>query len=135
MVAFDLKDALLTPEFLDSFMVQRRSQAMNNYGRAQSLVLWTQPVLGVVTAASPNQLARLPEEQHQAKTIEIRTTFAIQGPSEGVSPDIIVWNNDNYIVQILDDWSNYGTGFVHVVCTSMDSVDAPPVAPGVGQPQ
>ena len=134
MAAFDMKDAVLIPEFMSSFGVQRREQNDSNYGRAQNTPIWTIQGIGVLTAASPNQLVRLPEEQHMSKTIEIITTFAIQGPSEGICPDLIFWNGDTYVVQILDDWSNYGPGFVHVVCTSMDSVDEPPKVWGVGQP-
>ncbi len=134
MVAFDLRDALLVPEFLDSFIVTRRAQNVNNYGRSENTVLWASTALGVVAATSPNQLNRLPEQQHIGKSIEITTTFPIQGPIEGGSPDIIVWNGDNYVVCLLDDWSNYGPGFVHVVCRSMDSTEIAPEAPGVGQP-
>jgi hypothetical protein len=134
MVAFDLRDALLAPEFMDQFLVLRRAQAVDNYGRAQNQILWTRPAVGVVTPATPNQLARLPEQQYQSRTIEIVTSFPIQGPSELNSPDIIQWGLDFYVVITLDDWANYGPGFVHVLCTSMDSTDIPPLNPGIGQP-
>jgi hypothetical protein len=134
MVAFDLRDAVLAPEFMDNFQVVRRSQQIDNYGRANNIPVWTVVAIGVVTAASPDQLRRLPDQQNMSKTIEIVTTFPLQGPSEGVDPDLISWNGNAYIIQILDDWSNYGPGFVHVVCTSTDSVEQPPVSTGVGQP-
>lgn len=134
MVAFDLRDALLAPEFMDNFLVSRRAQAVDNYGRAQNQVLWTRPGIGVVTPATPDQLERLPEQQYQSRTIEIISTFPIQGPSETDSPDIIQWGGDIFVVIALDDWANYGPGFVHAVCTSMDSTDIPPLNPGIGQP-
>lgn len=134
MVAFDMRDAVMAPEFMDSFQVIRRNQAVNNYGRAQNTPQFTANAVGVVTPASAKQLERLPDMQYIGKALSIVTTYPIQGPTPGVDPDLIVWNGDNFVVQLLDDASNYGPGFVTVVCTSIDSTELPPQAPGVGQP-
>jgi galactose-6-phosphate isomerase len=133
-MGMDMRDGVLSPELLSSFAVQRREQNDNNYGRAQNTSLWTIPGRGVITATSPDQLVRLPEEQHMSKTIEIVTTFGLQGPSNGLCPDLVFWHGNEYVVQIIDDWSNYGPGFVHAVCTSMDSMDNQPEVRGIGQP-
>jgi len=132
-VAFDLRDALSAPEFVDQFRVLRRDQNIDTTGRARNTPMAVVGALGVVTATSPNELVRLPEEQHQSKSIEITTTFPLHGPAEGLSPDLILWHGDTFVVTLLDDWSNYGPGFIHVVCSSMDGVDLPPEATGVGQ--
>ncbi len=134
MVAFDMKDGILFSDILDTFFVLRRLQDINNYGRAQNTQEWSASILGVVTPTSPRNLKRLPDEQRQAKSIEVITSFPLQGPSNLNSPDIVSWNGDNFVVIVIDDWSNFGPGWVHAICTSIDSVDLPPIASGVGQP-
>lgn len=127
--------ALTNPMMLDSFTVNRRQQSVNNFGESSTAVTPTTNVRGVVYPSDENDLRRLADIGYQAKAITVITRFALRGASETGSgagevqyqPDVVVWNGDSFIVRLIEDMSNYGPGFVKALCSSMDSVDQPPV--------
>jgi len=129
MPTLDVADAF-DPSFMDSFIVIRRTEAVNQYGR----VVTTEQRFnstGVVTATGPDDLQRLPEMQYMNKAITIYTRFKIQGPSDGYQADFILWHGSHFIVQTLDDYSGYinEQGFVTVNCTSIENLDPAPLMP------
>lgn len=135
MPLLDLSRVLVNPLLTDTFTVNRRTQAVNNYGEASTTTVATPDVGGVVFPSDENDLRRLPDMDVQAKAITVITTFALRGESETGSgggevqfkPDVVVWNGNNFIVRVVEDYSNYGAGFIRAICSSMDRVDQPPV--------
>lgn len=86
----------------------------------------------VVLATSPNDLQRLPEEEYQLKSISMYSPFRFQGPAEDPAsgarqqPDEVIWHGSTYVVRLLDDYTPYGRGFVHVIAVSVEAVDPSP---------
>jgi galactose-6-phosphate isomerase len=117
MPSLDVNDAF-DPSFLDTIVVIRQYQTVNDKGR---VIIQTKAMstLAVVTAASPNDLAFVPEFQHQNKAISIYTPFRLQGVSPETVADTILWHNAEYSVNFLEDYSGYGRGFVHAVAVSV----------------
>lgn len=135
VVPLDFKDALLAPEFLDSFQVIRRVQLENSNGRVSSKDALPVNTRGVVVPFTPDTLRRETDMQTEFKSLSIITTFLLRGPSttacrdkdgNTLLPDIIIWNKDKYLITALDDYSSYNPGFVDVVAVSLDYIDQPP---------
>ena len=137
MPTHDVSEAF-DPSFIDSYTIIRRAQRISQFGRVQMVERrWTG--YGVVTAASPNDLLRVPEMQYMNKAILITTQWKLQGPSPGMQPDEIIWPptlaGSQYLVRSVDDYSRYGRGFVKCVCISIDAVDPAVVLPdSIGVP-
>jgi len=135
MPTLDVNDAF-DPSFWDNITVIRRYAQVNQYGRV-SVTEVPMSTRGVVVATSPDDLMRVPEHEMMSKSISITSPFRFQGPSideagNVTHPDHILWNNSVYVVRLLDDYSGYGRGFVHVVATSIQNADYPPIPEPMG---
>ena len=132
-VPFDMKDALLAPEFLDTFQVIHRKQTVDSNGRVQLINWLPQLARGIVTPFTPDSLRRAEDMQYEYKALSITTTFLLRGPSTNqnspstFAPDIVIWNNDQYLITALDDYSNYNPGYVKAIAVSIDFVDQAPI--------
>lgn len=124
MADLDLTDAF-APEFLEEFTVIRRTEVVTAHGRSAPTPVPIQAV-GVIGPTSPDDLQRLPEGDYMDKAITIDTQFRLQGPSTGYKADQILWHGSHFVVRVVDDYSQYGTGFVHAIAASIDAMDAPP---------
>lgn len=125
MAFLDVSDLTLDPDFASSFTVQRRSQIINDSG-VVSMAVRSLPAIGVVMSPTSKDLIRGDAAQLLGKLITVDTTFALQGPAPGFQPDLVVWHGDSYVVVQLDDYSNFGMGFVHALCQSIDITSQPP---------
>ena len=122
----DVSDALLDPMLADSFTVNRRTEFIDTHGRAQVTSNVIENVIGVVCAANPNDLERLPEDQRMGRHISIVTKFRLQGPSPSFQPDTVVWNDDIFIIKNVEIYNRFGKGFIQAIAGSMDFVDKAP---------
>lgn len=134
MPMLDVSAVLTSPMLMDTFLVNRRTQTVNNFGIASTTIQPFPGLFGVVYPSNENELKRLPDLQVQEKAITVITRFALRGeaetsanPAVSFQPDIVVWGGDNFVVRKIEDWSQYGPGFILAICTSIDLVDAPPV--------
>lgn len=102
----------------DGFVVLRRTETIDYTGRGQIAVSTTFPKIGgVVTPASANDLARVPDYDMQRKAIMVIAPFAFVGAlaGGGAKPDWIVWNGDTYEVVDVQSYERYGLGFTQVI--------------------
>jgi hypothetical protein len=118
----------------DTFTVNRRTQTVNNSGYASTTVQAFPGIVGVVYPSDDNELKRYPDLQIQGDTVSVITTFALRGesvvsgnPEISFQPDLVVWNGSNYVVRVVNDFGNFGGGFIFAICTSITLVDQPPV--------
>lgn len=134
----DVNDAF-DASFWDNIVVVRRVVTMDVHGR-NSVTESPMTVRAVVTAAGPNELQRVPEEEYFNKAIDVYSPFRFQGTATDelgnvvTHPDHIYWHGSVYVVRTLDDYAGYGRGFVHVVAVSINAVDPPPPQQGGDNP-
>jgi hypothetical protein len=134
----DVNDAF-DPAFWDNIIVVRRIVTIDNHGR-NSVTETPISTRAVVTAAGPNDLQRVPEEEFFNKAIDVTSPFRFQGTSSDelgniiTHPDHILWHGSVYVVRALDDYAGYGRGFTHVVAVSINAIDPPPPAQGGDNP-
>lgn len=129
MANLDVSDVLCDPDIADSFTVIRRAQVINNHGRATLVPQTLKNKIGVITAASGNDLMRLPEEQRTGRNLTVVTKFRLHATVQGFAPDLILWQGDYYIVKEVDPYPQYGQGFVQAIVGSIDYQDQPITEP------
>lgn len=115
MPLLDVSEVLLDPDFADSLVCTRQSQTVGEDGLATNASADT-PFIGVVTAASGNNLVRTPEGAYTTGDICITTPFRLRtsATGDGVA-DVVTWNGTRYTVTQVNDYSRYGSGFVWAV--------------------
>ena len=124
MALLDVTDVLFDPMLTDSFDVERRIETVDINGRSTVAVTTLTGKIGVVTMANASELERLPEEQRMRRAISIVSAFNLRGVVAGYQPDVIVWRGDRFVVAAIDNYPQFGSGFVQVICSSLDLVDA-----------
>lgn len=131
MIGLDLSDALCDPLLLDTFSVTRRIETISPNGRPVTINSVKSGIFGTVCAASPTDLQRLGDYQVQGKTISIVTQYRLHGAvksgATSYQPDVVNWNGSNFLVILVDDYSQYGAGWMQAIATSKDNVDQSPV--------
>ncbi len=124
MAFLDPSSILLDPEFVSTFVVVQRPEVIDAHGRSVQNPVSVPGVVGVVTAATPNELVRLQDMTHGRRTIKVFTRFRLQAASTGRQPDLIVWKGDSYAVIAFDPYVNFGAGWIKAFATSIDAADA-----------
>lgn len=136
MPLIDVTQVLLDPVVAgEAFEVVRREEVVNNFGEPVLTTIRLQ-VLGSVQPTGNNSLARQDAFQTQAKTLRVITMFRLRGVSKeratgnSYQPDLVYWRGDYFIVNELEDFTQYGAGMIQADCTSIDFIDdAPSIAP------
>ena len=123
-----MSDGLLEAVFQDNFQVIRRKEQVDQKGRSQITPTSFNPI-GVVCAASPNDLMRLGDYEYQGSALSIVTRFKLRGVAkqqgQNYQPDILIWNNSAYLVVTVEDYARYGSGFIQAIAVSTTYVDPP----------
>lgn len=116
MPTLDVTDVLLSPEFLDTTLVVKRSeQTVDNDGFAQNTVTQTQ-FAGVVTVDRSLEAKRMQAGQVINGAILIVTTYRLTSGNTGVDADIVIYRGRDYRVTFVDPYTAYGAGFVQAHC-------------------
>lgn len=140
MPSLDVSDAF-DQEFFDTFTLHRRLEAISNYGRPVITETVTPNQLGVITAASPNDLQRWPEADISLKSIVITTMVRLQlaSPKKSADPagtsykaDIIEWGGNYYQVGLVEDYSRYAVGYIWAIAQTIDYTPAAPTPNPLG---
>lgn len=130
MPSFDVSDAF-DADFFDTFDLHRRLETASQQGRSVTADTVTCDQLGVITAASPNDLQRWPEADISLKSITITTMVRLQLASPGPTgssykADIIYWAGNYYQVGFVEDYSRYAVGYLWCIAQATDYTPAAP---------
>ncbi len=113
----DVTEALTAPELQDSFTVTSTTRAIGAGGVSIDTATSPTPTFGTVV---PNKstLVRLPDGSRLAASIDIYTRYALTDGSRtddvnSQAADIVTWRNRKYVVCAVEDWSDFGQGFIH----------------------
>lgn len=122
----DVNIVLSSPMFMDTFTVVRRNSGVNDQGRMVT-VETPMPTTGIVQPSGANTQDRPKDYATGRKSCLVITQFRLRAQSDGYMPDLVLWRGDDYLVETIEDFTNYGRGFVQAYCTSQDLQDAPPM--------
>jgi hypothetical protein len=126
MAQVDVTELLDDADFIDWFNVTRSQQVIDRHGRAAAGTTSKPKIWGVVQPVSGRTMRRLPDSVIVDGAIEIWSRFRLEGPSDTTQADLITWKGKQYRVATVIDWTNYGQGFVHVVCELTDLLPSAP---------
>lgn len=131
MPDIDVSDLLLDADIAGQiFGVIRRQETVGANG-VSTVAATNLTAVGSITPTGDNSLLREEAFQTGAKTIKVITPFRLRGASKDAGgnsfqPDIVVWNGDNFLVRIVNDWTPFGAGFIEAECSSFDFIDLAP---------
>lgn len=120
MPLINVDELMDDPDFVtDTLVVLRTSEAVNAQGRNVVTKSPPLPFRGTIVPARARDLQRLPEGSSSSGVIVIITVERLTpgNPRTGKPADQIRWKDDLYVVSALDDYSEYGAGFVCAICT------------------
>lgn len=128
MPQLDVTDLLFDQDLADTFSVQRRQQAVNSWGETTTSVTVFEDLSGAVYPTGNNSLVKQAAFETQAETITVVTTFRLRGVSQDSSqqaflPDLVLWQGNQYLVSMVNDYSQYGQGFIQAECASTNLLD------------
>jgi hypothetical protein len=126
MATLDVSEIPQCAEFADTFQVTQRPETINQYGRSQISAAVSQPILGTIYPTGDNALQRQEDKQYGRKTLTIVTQYRLRTASPGAQPDFVYYRGNAYVVREVNDYSQYGGGFVEAVCSSLEAIDTPP---------
>lgn len=112
----DVSDVLTDPDFCDSTLkCLRNSETVSEQGLTQ-ISSATFPFSGVVTSERGDELTRGAEAERIGGTILVITRFRLRAAGAGNAADIVQWNDRQFTVVRVNDYSSYGAGFREVTC-------------------
>jgi hypothetical protein len=126
MPSLDVNVVLSSPLFMDTFTVVRRESGVSDQGRTTTIETQI-PTTGVVQPSGANMQERPKDYATGRKSCLVITQFRLRQQTAGYLPDLVLWRGDDYLVETVEDYTNYGRGFVQAYCTSQDLQDAPPM--------
>ena len=121
MPSLDLSEAF-DPEIVDSFTVRRQAETL---GLGRSVITTTDipAVYGVVCAASPNDLEKIPDSTSAGRAISVVAPFHFKDAQSGFQPDLILWQGSAYLVAHVDLYPHFGEGFFQSIAISQTAVN------------
>jgi hypothetical protein len=112
----------------EQFIIVRRIERVGENGRS-NLEVHVGWATGQIAPQGANSLAREIDYQYMRNSFHVITPYPLIGPAKikttGMyfQPDIIVLQGDPHVVISLNDWMNFGRGFVEADITSMALTD------------
>lgn len=123
MPFLDVSDLLSDPDIAgQAFTVTRSVVSVAADGQAVATPTTFQAT-GSVQPAKSSDLQRLPEGAYQQGALRIRTITPLISGDASRNPDVIRWpavTGPRYFVQSVDDWTQFGAGFVDALVTLAD---------------
>lgn len=128
MPEIDVTDVLLDSDVAgEDFTYARRPETVTQAGRGVR-ALQVYPGVGSIQPIEDNSMARTEDYDAAANTIQIITMTRLRSVSQDqggnqFAADIVTWKGNSYVVKTVEDFSQYGAGYVRAVATSQDFVD------------
>jgi hypothetical protein len=126
MPTLDVSDIPLCAEFADRFDVIRRPETISQSGRSVPSQVTVAGLLGTIYPTGDNSLVRQTDYQLGRKTLTIVTPYRLQMAAPGYQPDLVLYRGNQYVVSAIEDFSQYGAGFIVAEVSSILAIDAPP---------
>lgn len=123
MPTLDFTDVLVSPEFTSKFSAIRRTDVVDQAtGRSAVTETRVDNLLGVVVYGDGSNNRR-DDAQATDRRITVITRFRLRAASEGVQPDVVLYDGVRFTVTSLEPWHRFGSGFVKANAESMNASD------------
>jgi hypothetical protein len=112
-------------EFADRFDVLRRAETISEFGRSSTTQV-TATAYGTIYPTGDNNLVRQADFEIGRRTLTCVTPFRLQQAAPGFQPDLVLYRGNQYVVSAVEDYSQYGAGFIVAQLSSVIAIDQPP---------
>lgn len=130
MPLIDVNDVILDADVAgEAFVVIRREEIIEQ-GLAKTIPTEAQ-AYGNIQPAGDNELMREADFDTQTQSIDVYTPYRLRGAGQDAAgvpykPDLILWQGDTYIVQTVEEWTQYGRGYIKAHCTAENTQTVAP---------
>lgn len=124
MAELDVTELLYDPDFSDTFTVERDTETVGSNGRSTVVTETFANLIGVLTAGQGSILKQFPELTRVEGAILIHCMFELRPETSATKADRILWRGNTYRVTMVNNWMNFGGGFVSAVATLIELVEA-----------
>lgn len=115
MARIDVSELMTDPDFISSFVIYRRVQALNGFGE-NAPTETTVNAVGSIQAATGETAKRLPDGVQLSKFITVYTKTVLEAESVGGYPDQVEYKGRRYNVFQCLPWDAFGEGWYMVDC-------------------
>jgi len=115
MALLDMSDVLEDIDLNDVFYRIVREQIIDEHGEAENSEKKVR-CFGIITSASGDKIVRKPDGSFVTGTITIHTKTKLKDGKDGFDADVVTWQNTNYNVILVNNYSHVGRGFVCATC-------------------
>lgn len=127
MPDIDVSHVLTNPRYAMEIQALRRFEDITDQGRVDPPAQEINPrPVGVIQPISEGGMVRGPDQQHIPRRIAVYSQFRFRAASDDYQPDQILWKGATYVVVSVDDWTDYGAGYVRVEASSDQATEPPP---------
>jgi galactose-6-phosphate isomerase len=126
MPFLDVSDLLSDPDLGGTtFSVIRTLSGPPVGGLAQLTPTTIPNIVGSIQPATSTELLRMPDGERVGGAVTVRCKFVLIGggidPNSGLdrTADQVVFKGQQYTVQSVQDWSDYGAGYVEALCSKV----------------
>ena len=119
MALIDITELLDDPDFADAFFLMRQTQTVDSNGLAHNAETAT-PCEGACFPGSGNKLIRTRDGDRVEADITIVTRTILHDGRGAVPADSVEWMGQRYVVTYVEDYANWGGGFVQAHCNLTD---------------
>jgi hypothetical protein len=116
MGQIDITDLLCDPDFVDPVGIVHRRARVNDLGNNEVCAAECISTIGSVQPASGKTLMRLPEEFRVVGVFSFWVKGKIVSDGKCQYPDLLQFHGQDYEVQVIFDWTNWGAGWCEGTC-------------------
>ena len=116
MALIDVSDALEDPDYVDEFTYIRTEVVTAPTGRGITKSQQTFTGIGSIQAHTGQELHRMGDAEFNSGMIKVITKELLTAGSDDYTADVVLWKGAGYTVTNIEDWSNYGEGYVRATC-------------------
>lgn len=121
MALLDVSEVIGDPLFTSPVKLISVSQTQDEFGDPVTEDS-TEIIVDAVVTSDMKSLSRLPDEFHRAGTILVRVLKKlVPNGFQGGGWDAVIWRGKRFTVMDTADYSQFGGGFLRMVCVPEDS--------------
>ncbi|TXH35301.1 MAG: hypothetical protein E6Q98_16040 [Rhodospirillaceae bacterium] len=116
MALLDVTDVLTDPDFTSTIRIARSTESIGETGRAVIAQQVIDNILAVVTPGQGTKSETLADLMRVQGVVTVHTQFRLSDGRPDGKPDVVTWSGADYIVLSVNDFSQFGAGFVMAIC-------------------
>jgi len=111
MPLINVDELLADPDFTQPVSIITSTEAVNSSGFNVPVQTTTTNIQAIVQNNGSEKLIRLADGSRISDAVTIWCRHSLHAATATTAADIIVYNGQQYVVKVSEDWSHYGIGW------------------------